>query len=72
MTQVTYLSLLVGDGDNIAFMRGGRRGWMRDRLTYCQEQVTDAIQSLQCNVHNALWANIPVHLEVIHWMLFLV
>ena len=38
--QVTYLSLLVGDGDNIAFMRGGRRGWMKDRLAYCKEQVT--------------------------------
>lgn len=35
---MTYISLLVGDGDNIAFMRGGRRGWMRDRLAYCQEQ----------------------------------
>ena len=27
----TYMSLFVGDGDNIAFMRGGRRGWMNDR-----------------------------------------
>ena len=44
MPQVTYISLLVGDGDNIAFMRGGRRGWMRDRLAYCQEQVTSASQ----------------------------
>ena len=37
--QMTYISLLVGDGDNIAFMRGGRRGWMKERLTYCQQQV---------------------------------
>ena len=44
MPQVTYISLLVGDGDNIAFIRGGRRGWMRDRLAYCQEQVTSASQ----------------------------
>ena len=43
--QVTYLSLLVGDGDNIAFMRGGRRGWMRDRLAYCQEQVIKSLRS---------------------------
>ena len=25
----TYMSLIVGDGDNIAFMKGGRRGWMK-------------------------------------------
>ena len=25
----TYISLIVGDGDNIAFMKGGRRGWMK-------------------------------------------
>ena len=36
--EMTYISLLVGDGDNIAFMRGGRRGWMEDRVTYCQSQ----------------------------------
>jgi len=34
----TYMSLFVGDGDNIAFMRGGRRGWMNDRVNYCQSQ----------------------------------
>jgi len=34
----TYMSLFVGDGDNIAFMRGGRRGWMNDRVNYCYNQ----------------------------------
>ena len=35
---VTYMSLIVGDGDNIAFMKGGRRGWMEERVSYCQSQ----------------------------------
>merc|ERR1711936_369485 len=33
----TDLSLIVGDGDNTAFMKGSRRGWMTDRLKYCEE-----------------------------------
>ena len=34
----TYISLIVGDGDNIAFMKGGRRGWMNERVEYCRSQ----------------------------------
>ena len=34
----TYISLIVGDGDNIAFMKGGRRGWMNERVEHCQSQ----------------------------------
>lgn len=29
----TYVALVVGDGDNINFMKGSRRGWMQDRVT---------------------------------------
>ena len=35
---VTYMTFIVGDGDNIAFMKGGRRGWMEERVSYCQSQ----------------------------------
>ena len=31
----TYMTFIVGDGDNIAFMKGGRRGWMKERVLSC-------------------------------------
>ena len=31
----TYMTFIVGDGDNIAFMKGGRRGWMKERVESC-------------------------------------
>merc|ERR1719348_860190 len=42
---LTYMSLIIGDGDNIAFMRGGRRGWMKDRVEYCQSQEGGVCQA---------------------------
>jgi len=33
----TYMTFIVGDGDNVAFMKGGRRRWMEDRVQHCQE-----------------------------------
>ena len=36
----TYMTLIVGDGDNISFMKGGRRGWMEERVVTCQEADT--------------------------------
>ena len=29
---LTYMTFVVGDGDNTAFMKGGRRGWMAERV----------------------------------------
>ena len=34
----TYMSFVIGDGDNIAFMRGGRKKWFDDRVKYCEER----------------------------------
>ena len=34
----TYMTFILGDGDNIAFMKGGRRGWMEERLQICEER----------------------------------
>jgi hypothetical protein len=31
----TYLTIIVGDGDNIAFVKGSRREWIEDRLKRC-------------------------------------
>ena len=31
----TYMTFIVGDGDNISFMKGGRRGWMKERVESC-------------------------------------
>lgn len=33
----TYITFIVGDGDNLAFMKGSRRGWMEDRAEYCKD-----------------------------------
>ena len=33
----TYMTFILGDGDNVAFMKGGRRGWMEERLEMCEE-----------------------------------
>jgi hypothetical protein len=35
----TYITFVVGDGDNTAFMKGGRRGWMKERIQHCNETV---------------------------------
>merc|ERR1712038_831923 len=29
------MTFIVGDGDNISFMKGGRRGWMKERVESC-------------------------------------
>jgi len=34
----TYMMFILGDGDNTAFMKGGRRGWMHERQEYCKER----------------------------------
>jgi hypothetical protein len=31
----SYLSIVVGDGDNVAYLQGGRRNWMVDRVNRC-------------------------------------
>jgi len=32
----TYLSIVLGDGDNIGFVKGSRRQWMSDRVARCE------------------------------------
>ena len=34
----TYMTFILGDGDNIAFMKGSRRAWMEERLQICQDR----------------------------------
>jgi len=31
----TYMAFIIGDGDNLAFMKGGRQRWFEDRLREC-------------------------------------
>jgi len=31
----TYVTFIVGDGDNINYMKGSRKSWMKDRLARC-------------------------------------
>lgn len=37
----TYLALTVGDGDNLSYLQGSRRGWMQQRVQLCQADPTD-------------------------------
>eukprot|EP01048_Picozoa_sp_COSAG05_P020044 COSAG05_NODE_3307_length_2162_cov_1.789142_1_plen_612_part_00 len=32
---VTYIGLVIGDGDNINFMKGSRKAWFKERLANC-------------------------------------
>ena len=34
----TYMTFILGDGDNVAFMKGSRRAWMDSRVKKCNEQ----------------------------------
>jgi hypothetical protein len=31
----TYVTFIIGDGDNVDFMKGSRRNWMQDRVARC-------------------------------------
>ena len=31
----TYIAFVIGDGDNVSFMKGGRKEWFTDRLNTC-------------------------------------
>ena len=53
---VTYMTFIVGDGDNIAFMKGGRRGWMEERVSYCQSQG-------ECSVKLTMTTDCPPRLR---------
>lgn len=41
----TYLSIIVGDGDNIAFVKGSRRDWIEDRVERCVQGLALAAES---------------------------
>ena len=57
---VTYMSLIVGDGDDIAFMKGGRRDWMEERVSYCQSKGECSVQVIMTDV---LWEDHYITLE---------
>jgi hypothetical protein len=33
----TYISFVIGDGDNVNFVKSTRRSWMESRVSHCQE-----------------------------------
>jgi hypothetical protein len=37
---LTYLSILMGDGDNVNFVKGSRRDWMEKRVAACGTEET--------------------------------
>ena len=34
----TYMSFVIGDGDNVSFMKGSRKTWFDTRIQYCKDQ----------------------------------
>ena len=32
----TYMSFVMGDGDNVGFLKGSRRAWLQERVTKCE------------------------------------
>jgi len=51
----TYISFLVGDGDNVAYIKGSRRQWISQRVTMCQN-ATEAAK--HCS-YPLLWTMSP-------------
>jgi len=51
----TYLTLIVGDGDNIAFMKGSRKDWMKQRVERCGMEATsdEAAKQEKASWHSA-------------------
>eukprot|EP00164_Ancoracysta_twista_P004193 GFYU01005642.1.p1 GENE.GFYU01005642.1~~GFYU01005642.1.p1 ORF type:complete len:616 (-),score=228.54 GFYU01005642.1:1126-2973(-) len=54
----TYVSVVLGDGDNIAFMKGSRREWLNERTSQCK------LQSDQQKCFPLLWTASPHLLRV--------
>jgi hypothetical protein len=42
----TYISFIMGDGDNVSFMKGGRRDFMEERLKKCEDAPTSCFPLL--------------------------
>jgi hypothetical protein len=40
-TSKTYVSFVMGDGDNVAYVKSSRRDWMLQRTSRCNEQTKD-------------------------------
>lgn len=60
----TYVSFVIGDGDNIAYIKGGRKDWMNERVKRCSAGGEKSCFPL-------LWSMSPHVLQVapdwIHW-----
>ncbi|MDA8639338.1 hypothetical protein N9L31_00045 [bacterium] len=41
-----YMSFVIGDGDNVAFMRGSRAAWMEQRLAHCRNDSSSCFPLL--------------------------
>ena len=42
----TYIAFVIGDGDNVAFMRGSRATWMEQRLAHCRNDSSSCFPLL--------------------------
>ena len=62
--EITYMNFIVGDGDNIAFMKGSRRGWMLDRIQECEENGPGCNYPLSWSVSPHLLYLAP---DWLHW-----
>ena len=62
----TYMSFVIGDGDNVSFMKGSRKDWFDSRVKYCKGQE---VLGKEC--FPLLWTASPqlLHLspEILRW-----
>jgi hypothetical protein len=55
----TYVVLVMGDGDNLNFVKGSRREWMQKRVAYC----TNTTSTRKNKCFPVLWSMSPVTLH---------
>lgn len=42
-TSQTYITVIIGDGDNVNFVKGSRYDWMKERVQKCQADPTSCL-----------------------------
>jgi hypothetical protein len=64
----TYVALVLGDGDNLNFIKGSRRDWMEQRLQFCAASPGAGVRS---GCFPLLWTLSPQTLrsapDLLHW-----
>ena len=60
----TYVSIIIGDGDNLNFLKGTRKDWFRDRLSRCAAASSSLPSTETTNCFPLSWSISPQTLHV--------